>query len=259
MTSNLSEKDFTTKIIAWLPLTSLLILTYGTVKILIYYSLFNVNIFDYIEISEILPLILKDFIYAFLGISIGLLLGYLNPNPFAQKQKNKNLTISETKKSFFIRIWYYFKSMPILFFFLLSFLSLIFIFLIVKKIDFVVFWNAVFVSIMPIIIYIVPLEIFYRLRNNRQVVLKMESVYFTYAFILLLSFSIHQAVTNYLLVRYRHTTLNSYITFNSNNIISNLDYYYIGRTKSSIFFYNQKIQKVDIYSSSNISKMFLTN
>lgn len=56
-----------------------------------------------------------------------------------------------------------------------------------------------------------------------------------------------------------YSTYGTYIEIGAKKIASNENYYYIGRTKNFIFFYNSKNNQTDVFQNKDITKLSINN
>ncbi|WP_028872326.1 hypothetical protein [Psychroserpens burtonensis] len=76
------------KIVKLIPVGTFLIIVASSIKLAIYYSVFNINIVDYIGISEYIPLFIDD-LHSLLYVLGSIFLGFV-VGEFASKEKKKD-------------------------------------------------------------------------------------------------------------------------------------------------------------------------
>src|SRR5260221_9647410 len=252
-----NELDLTGNALKLLPSASLLVLAYSIFKLLVFYNFFSLNILEYTDISEVVPIVLKDFLWGLFVSGVGFLLGYINPDRRRQEIANKNLILSENAPNIFQRIFYYFKAQPILYPYPLIIAVTIIVTLIKKDADKLALFYLWFISFLPFVIYVIPFEIILGIKKRRGLMLSRNSVILLFTTFYLISFGFSNSMQDYITIRYHHSTKGSFIVVNGKNLISTNSYYIIGHTKRSVFFYNEKNNKVTVYLTSTISKMNL--
>jgi hypothetical protein len=229
----------TTKFIAGLTIVGF---AYGIIYSVVYYGFFSFNVFEYIDLNEIITHAIKNCIFLFFPYIIGWSIGvsrkinYERPAvPVKRRSFLRRNIFLFINISLFIGIaisWYLqiFKT-PMALFLVLSFFSSW-----LPKIA--KFLNAKFSEK-----YDIKIDIYaHTLLESIVVVIYGATMY-----------GLLEAnnVLNY------NSTKNTYIIVKSDTIKSNSNYYYIGKTNNYLFFYNSKKQSTDVYPEKDINKISL--
>lgn len=254
MTEVKSDNDVISKITSFLPLLTVMVLIFGVINLIIYYGFFGVNILSYLEISEILPLILKDFLFTIAGLVIGTFAGYLSPDKKQIEQRNNSIAKAKETTGSLKRLYYYAKAYPIIFVFIIGlFINAITYFFIKHNKE-----SLISLSILQCVFiaaFIIPELIEVKLYRNRSIQINQTVKNLILVLIVLVGWGIYKGVEKYFAVKYRHKFTGTTIIINGVKIISNDKYYFIGRTKSTIFFYNSVNNYTDIMPTTNLTKV----
>lgn len=97
------------KLLKLIPVFGAFFILFGIIKLLVYYNAFNVNIFNYLEFTEIITSFLKDIFIIIIGMGGGLLLNFFEENrrTIETRENVYNSLLDENK--FWKRFWVYFK------------------------------------------------------------------------------------------------------------------------------------------------------
>lgn len=269
METETNDKEAIKYITSMLPLLTLIVLIFGIAKQFVYFYYFNFNVFPFLEISELLPQTTFDFITSFFYVAFTIFItGYFNVYLRKDRNEIKNIEIVDEdieklpkaervkeldKKLHKLRRTIY----------LILFIVLLGVY---DSINYILNNNvkqnflgevqiryhnfAIYYGFAFTIIFIVD-------KCNRYFKLDktiLNSLILP-VFLTLMLNGFLNGYFNYNYVYKFHTHTNYSITINSKKIISNNEYYMIGKSKSSVFFFDTKSNLVTVYPVSNISEM----
>lgn len=226
------ENNTIGKINSILPILTVFVILYGVLKSTVFYAFFRINILSYLDFTELVPSIIRDLIFSIIAISILMVT--------AKISGGKKITYDRDKlkgKSFFLKIKSYLASY--------GYLSYIIYFTIVSLIIGVIFFRMPIEDwyynysywIVLCVIIVVNKELAALIDQNNSELARDK----VFQFVLLCSLSstllgINRGLDNYhnLIKGIKYNT--SYIEIGERVVKSSKEYYYIGKTKSSIFF-----------------------
>jgi hypothetical protein len=267
-----TDKKISTKLIAILPILTLLVLVYGAAKQFVYYYNFNLDIFSFLEISELLPQTVFDLFFAtiyiiagwtfaiyYSNVTNGLLAEKINNTPrkkiflfsSTKKELNEDLKkqIKQLKKQFpkviIPFIAFHFMVMIMGYQFITDFENPLYFISFIAIIK-----NAFYISIVSFIsiIVAVPFAFFDEIKDRTLQVIVTLAIYFT----IIGGFN---GWFKYLQVVKTNSHRTYSITINNKIIASDNEYFYIGKSKSYVFFYCTKDRLVTSYPMSLITEM----
>lgn len=261
MDDSIDEKHLT-KITGVISILALVLLMFSAAKQFGYYQYFNLNIFSYLEITELLPQSLFSFFqliwYWLLSVLIST---YFNRKLYAAEKRNSTiiqLPQIKSPKAIFLRV----KAIKAIFVSMGIYIVIIVAILIYKyddiindksgtyfayRLDKICFQIGMIATLSLITVFIFGL---YNFKNWLVTMLTPISL----ALILSGYFSGNFEFNE---VKYKHTHLKYIIKIDNKVIPTNKSYYYIGKTRSSVFFYNEKTDLVTIYPSDKVTSMTL--
>jgi len=248
-----SENSTLTKINHLIPILSILLILYGVIKLTVYYTFFHINILSYLDFTELLPSILRDLMYSVIAVFLLLLISRISGNKKRAYNK-ENIAGQSWIESFKLYIHSYgFISYAII----LTALSLI-VTLIMDRNGFYDWFYRYSYWLVISVVSIVARELAFALDkydsflpNDRTAKLLITGTLLT---VLL---GVNRGLDNH---HNQETGINkntSYIEIGNRKVQSTKAYYYIGKTKSSVFFYDTLNGRTDIYPNSIITKMSL--
>ncbi len=240
MSEELGNIEFSlTNLISGLTFCSFIL---GIINLTVYYYFFHFNVFSYIELSEIAIQVIKDGILILLPIIILLISIIFKGKTInastsnAIKQKNYNvirylIILGIILIGIFIFYEYFINkiSLPFLLYFIFSFFA-------------PYIWDL-------------PFKIKRHLEQNSGIKINAFSFVLLSAVILCITGGVFNALIKVDSVKYKHINSGTYILMGKDTIKSNDNYYYFGRTKNYVFFYNEKTQYTDIYQEKDINKL----
>jgi hypothetical protein len=191
--------DFT----KYLPLTTLMALIYGNLRIFIYYTSFNINIYDFVNFDELLKFAIRDIIPA------SLIFGFI-------------LFISDVVKRNFI----------ITSVILVLFVGGVFILSILNPSQLLTDALSAFAMILAIIISVE----FATIASARPLILVGTLA------LLIFAIAFHTSIVSYTLVTQNLINTGEYIVLKSGDkIVSDNNFIYIGKTTDYLFFFNKNL------------------
>jgi hypothetical protein len=252
-----------------LPLLGVLSLIFGIIKLLVYYSFFNFNVFEFIELDEIVTHIIKDAVVILVPILLYTFI-YIMYVPKLEPAVNLK-TIKAPRMSRADK------------------LNLAFAILLVAAILFLLIglFSNDRISLATLLMYLggfvylllmISVYKFYE-RFNRLFNVKTDKTIITYSSVILFTLFCASSLFSVNLVKNHagsvisevfsgskdikdQTLLNNYIILNAeagkkDTVKSTTNYYYIGKTNKFVFFYSPLNNNVDVYAEKDIKKYSL--
>lgn len=246
-----NENSIIGKINSLLPILTVLVIVYGVLKLTIYYTFFHINILSYLDFTELIPSIVRDLIYSIIVVALLILAARISGG---KKFIYNEETTEGTSK--FERFKIYLSSY--------GFMNYIIFLTFISPIICIIFFKMTFSEWYYTYSYWVALCII--IIANRELIsliVKYNSKLAqdkAFQFVVLCSLGsillgINRGLDNHhnLITGIEKNT--SYIEIGDKVIKSSKEYYYIGKTKSAVFFYDAINKRTDIYPSSIITKM----
>jgi hypothetical protein len=254
-----SETDYSNLFITYLPILTLISLGIGIVKELVYYYFFHLDILNYIDVNEILLGTVTNLIkciliilatQVFIEIFIFLRIRILKISDYNKSNSAITLTL---------------KSANIITIIILVIYALIFILFYNKfnteKIvsvnqEWQFFLETYFTMGLLLIFSVIYFPLIYQTNYSKSINSRYIKIVIAGITILswTINFSVKEATETKLL-----STFGTYIEIGGKKIMSDQNYYYIGRTKSFVFFYDTKEDYTDVYQSKDITLLALNN
>ncbi len=243
------------KLLKLIPVFGAFLILLGVIKLHVYYNAFNVNIFNYLEFTEIITSFLNDIFIIIIGMAGGLLLNFFEENrrTIETRENVYNSLLDENK--FWKRFWVYFK-LDIDMFLLMIILGLttLIIYLISKI--FVPFAFYIFILMTSLIIIMTFIKEF-----KRKYYLIYEkfpdSTYFNLIYISILLFLSILFMTKIEIrsVKVNYIYYGTEVTFQDKILTSDSAKYYIGKTTGYIFYYDSNNDITEVYPNSIVNKI----
>jgi hypothetical protein len=228
-----------------LPLASAFLLILGAINLIYFYSFFNIDISTYIDLTEILSLSLPFFIRATI-ISIPLTVFVLSTAKFSFNKPTDENTVSVKVKSVF--------GWSIFLFGILYFYTIL-----TGYLDYTLTWD------LGIALFILLVSDYFMLKLMPSFTKQVKEAYGLEIEITIIPIIITMiTISVFTIVNTRHNARNimykgsfafAEVQLDSTSIHSDSTYRYIGKTKSYIFFYNNKTSKSDAYSLSDAKRL----
>jgi len=247
-----TQKDIVSQITRYIPLFSVLSLMFGSISLFAFYHNYGINIISYLELNEIISQTMKDFIViSFMGL-IYVVSGYfLSFTSFGENYKTICSNTSFIKaiisnRPFFIVV--------------IVLISVITATVITSyrnaiRIDTAQIYTAT--ALLPLILLLTFIELNRRSHSIVKVFPSLETI----SIVLFSVVVIFMAVTLSFL---RHSTLKINDNYLKNSIVidkkiikSTPTYYFIGKTKEYVFFFNEKDSVADVFPISTIQQLTL--
>ena len=250
------EDDSTSKLIALIPLITLIVISSGVFNLFIYYRQFGINILAFLDIAELLPLSLSDIIDILFGFCILLVITIIT-----QRVKNKTFAANENillqeKLSVNKNPVFYKNRILVVFCAFVMMVDVILTFSYSASLRTTMNWSLE----LAVYIYSIYLSLILLQWIKKAIVTVSGKFEFLFMFSLILVMnSGYAGYKKFINVKYGHAYKGTYIVFNSNKITSNASCYYIGKTKFNILFYNEISKSVDLYPVSSVTKLSLTD
>ena len=252
---NLTKEDLK----FYIPYLGTLLVLLSATKLTIYYSLFGLDITSYLEFTEILTLCLSDLLYFIAIIAIqNVWIFLMQPNDELISISN-GLHNTLTEKKLYKRIWAYTINGINLFLLIMVWIIGIPFWLLFTKLPFTTYLY------FPCIILCVLLFLTIVFETRRQWFIKFNEhpkmIYTNLAklFIVLLVLTISSAYQDFESVKTSKKYFGTTIKLSERDVISDSNYYYIGKTKNFVFFHNQKNMINDIFPVKEIKMLTVKN
>lgn len=228
------------KLYNFFPLVSLWALIYACVGLYFYYVNFNINIFQYLDLNEIVQITLARFIIIIVFFGL-----YIFIETILSFEKKENFLDAGPKKNFKLFLYPFY----------VAIILYLVLFLLDKYLELNNFFSTIRTFSLSFIVFILPVILsllyIYSSEDKKQVATVVFMLTFYYSII------ISGLLGHYSYEKLISDPVGSSIIFNDNLIESSSDYFYIGHTKNYVFFYNDSLKSVDIYSSPSVSRMTL--
>lgn len=246
-------QKFIKQLTSALPLITFIVLMLGIVKQFTYYYFFNFNVFPFTEIIELLPQTIFDLIFFFLY----LLLAILFELPIVRLLNRTNNSAKKMEPDKTSKSWL--KISP-------ENLWLIFCFVVIYSQIYMLIGKNSVILVLPWLEPILNFSIFFSTLLFINTIIQTIYTYFDLEFDRRLPFIVAISVlmplnglfngyANYKRVVSFHTHTGYSITVDKKQIVSNKQVYYIGKTKSDVFFFDEKTKLVTVYPTSSITEM----
>jgi hypothetical protein len=256
--SKLNKKnDFGQLIISYLPIFTLISLGIGILNQLVYYYPFHLDILTYVDLNEIIlssfTILLKCLVIALVGYISAELMSFFIKKPLKITNKYYDgIPISLKRANIFMM------------FFVVVFSLLLVLFynrynntnygILIKE------WHLVLCTLYIIgVLGIASLLYFkYVYETNYSMPFKFKYTNIIMASIVVLYWTIFFSALDAINMSF-HSSYGTYIEAGNKRVVSTLNYYYIGRTKNFVFFYDVKNDFTDIYQNKDISLLSINN
>jgi hypothetical protein len=239
----------------YIPYLGTLLILLGATKLTIYYSLFGLNITSYLEFTEILTLFLNDLLFFIAIIFIQNLWMFLMQPNNELENISKGLHETLTERNLFKRIFAYaINGINLLILTSIWILGIPFWFWF-SKLPFTTYLYFLYAILGALLL----LTIIYEAR--RQWFIKFNEhpkmIYTNLAklFIVLLGLTITSAYQDFESVKTNKRYLGTTLKLSDRNVVSDSNYYYIGKTRNFIFFHDQNKKTNDIFPMSEIKML----
>lgn len=223
---------------------------FGVTNLTVHYFYFSFNVFEYIELSEIITHSIRDAVYIFTLLLLIVYSAFFYTVYFSSQKKlwlsnfiskisnsNKFKAISRYSEFFIVIlliIWctleYFFKSFSM--------------------------YNSIGTGVIVSLLLMTMLmrsSVFLKSSYNYEISKKITVLGFASIFTIMGSWI--SSVYNLQQTLLERNQGGSYIIINRDTIKSNMNHYYIGRTKGYVFFYNNNTKTTDVYPDKDISKL----
>ncbi|WP_378186867.1 hypothetical protein ACE939_00780 [Aquimarina sp. W85] len=219
-----------------IPIGSIFLILLSSIKLVIFYSLFNIQITDYLSIDEYLPLFLDDLISYLLSFGTGIIfIVYENKKLNNKKDKDFNYSIFNKERWIGIGI---------------LIIALIISFILVYRAD-----NSqqVFANLKYSVGFVILALFNYFLytKYNFSYTIMIASIVF--AWIILDGFY------NAFKIKLNNNENNYIITFDTNTVITNDDLHYLGKSEKYFFLYSLETKESMILPNENLKNIKIIN
>jgi len=231
-----------------LPLGSLFIITCSSIKLVLYYNIFNISITDYVGIDEILVSFIDDILYYAAIFGMGLTLNFYLESKKSKNIENVNNSTESKPKSTYKKV-----------FAILGKIMEIITFLFVMLLINIILNNSLseYKKISLIFALVLTVFIYYQIKLSGT---KNEPNYYftiaTWAIILILFDGLRSGYR----IKDNESLYTVNVLFNdSKKVNTDSTYHFVGKTKEFIFFYDSDLKKTDIYPNSNLAKIQISS
>jgi hypothetical protein len=251
--------DYGKLFVSYIPILTFISLGIGIVKQLVYYYFFHLDILNYIDVNEILLGTITNLIKCILIILFFQFLTELFKflRIIILKIENHDKTKHELNLTL--------KSINIISIVILVICASLFLFFYNKfdseKIasvnqEWIFFLKTSFMVILLLIFSVIYFPLIYATNYTKSISSKLMSVFVAGIVVLTFTilFSLEDSVDTKLF-----STFGTYIEIGNKKIMSDYNYYYIGRTRNFIFFYDVKEDYTDVYQNKDITLLALNN
>ncbi len=238
--TTLKKIDLFIEIPKYIPFLTVVSFLFNSVNLSLYYTFFGIDIFKYIELTEILTQLLKDLVILTLFLLSYFLLIFFIIKLFKPPIVFIYRTIKRIK-NFFVIIVMLIYTIPELNYIITRDLT--------KTLNYLLI--SIFSTFNIIIIYQLIINRGFKNHITRLNLTAICIIIFT-TFV-----SSFISIDKVISVRLNHRNKNDFILYQGKKIQSTDTYYFIGQTKSTIFFYDEIHKFTDCYYKVNVTKIEL--
>lgn len=246
------------KITGYIPVLTLISLVFGIVSLASYYSYFGINILSYLELNEIIFRTARDLVFVVGGGIFGYIITGKQYEEYVREDDEKWSKIEATYSSTnLINLILSDLSLKITFW-------VLFIIEIVLIVSFEVgwlmpkaFWIAFGMLWMVIGLTFSTVEVKRRYFIKYRRFPNSEIILFVRLLVIVCLGGMMMAYLEVERVERRNKEYQTTIIVNNETIKSNSRYFYLGKTNSYVFFYNDSTNVAEIFPMSSISKLSL--
>ncbi len=222
-----------------LPLGSLFIITCSSIKLVLYYDIFNISITDYIGIDEILVSFIDDILYYTMVFGIGVGLNFYMDSRRKKVVDNANYT--PKPKSTFTKI-----SNQIV-----EILVTLFVCFLINILCF--HTKNCYEKVSLIFAIVLTIFIYFQIKLSGT---KHEPNYYLTIAVWAVILIFFDGLKSGYRIKDDKSSYSVNLLFNDSlKVSTDSTYRFIGKTREFIFFYNSDLKKTDIYSNSNLNKI----
>ena len=233
----MKETSTLKRFISSLPLMTIMVICIAIINLGVYYSFFNFNIFEYIELDELIPVLLKDILVLIAFLPLFSVLLYRFSPVYIRRQITANNRFSMC-------------SFALALITLLSFAVSAWIDYHKDKITWTGFLVLCILPLTAVLLRYLP-QWLYGLFSKSRVALHL--MLYCQIAVVLAGVSTFDGLRNHLIVEDARHRENVTLTLNDNSQIRcDTNHYYIGKTKAGVFYFNPKKNTVEIYPASTI-------
>jgi hypothetical protein len=250
-----SEKNIISDITIYIPIVTVLATLFGLVDSMVYYSRFNLNIFQYFEVTDIFMNSLLGFmLLTVTGVSYFFLSLYVKKEAYEKfmmelvELPSVWAIIKTASKKHLVRF------LPA--FIMLIPLLLFFYFAKHPLIDaFVIFFTIISWFVFLFFVFVGFNHLYFDLYKKLPVY-QYRLVFFTFSTIVIsgLIYGMFRSA----MIKGGNCHLKDNIVFNGKPLPISDTYYYIGKSNSYVFFYDEKIKNTDIYPIDKVDRIIST-
>ena len=243
-----------------IPYSGTVLIIFGAIKLITFFSFFGVNITPYLDFTEILTLFLNNIIaFGSVFLILNFILFLISPKSI-DEESAINIENSTSEKKIYKRLKYYNGTGPIDMLTItigLILIGIILLFINKSKIwDIITIGGALWIGFL---IKVLVLEV------RRQYIIKYEkypkAIYLQMflIFVVLLAMTLRTAYKEYDNIKNKKINTGTEITLSNVKITSTKQYYYILNTRNYVFFYDEKNKSCDIFPMAEVKKITLKN
>jgi hypothetical protein len=243
-------------ILDYLKLVIPAIIVFGMIKLSVFYSAFNINIFVFLDFDEILTSSLNDVIFVSLFLILGAFQGIALLEENDQNKKNKfdeKYMENKSPKRFVNYILHAWETPPIIFLIVVILISHF-----IKKYSYLLssFKLVVYIMVAFFLLdfFILEFERHFRNKISKEAPRYIFGFLYLIGFMLILSGSLASLEVHY--VKHFKYYKNVKFKINSEMIKSDENQYYIGKTRNYIFYYLEKTSETIVYPMKNVEALY---
>lgn len=237
-------------IVNFFPLIFIFLTTLGYIHLQVFYYYFDIEILNYLDLTEIILLFFNKSILLVVGILIIIFSSYILENRVNNVTiKEKDLSENNLSSKILDKFAY-----------LIIFLQILYIFIVVLSGNYIGLIYPIGFIICTIIYFMSEKYAFKNLFLNYRTFYFFSFNIGIVAFFLINLTTITSSIENGYNIRYNNKVLKQvYFRHNSKIVKTSKEIIYIGETKNNIFFFNSKTKETIIYKKENIDILSVKN
>lgn len=235
----------------FLPFVGTALIILGFIKFKIFYNRFNIDIENYLELTEVLVLFLTDVVYYGIMILSVFFYNFLVTSESEDTEKEKIKQAIEEESSFKKRLTYHYKlSANHILMVIIATICLVLVYFF----NYARFWNALFSTItIPVVLLYVILVMEYRHKYKKVYGINLNPSINNLA-LLIFMFSLYSVSSAFSEIQKIYKKPDKVISFRYMNdvIKSSSNIKYLGETSNYVFMYDHKKQESKVFEKSEI-------
>lgn len=238
----------------YLPFVGTLVVIFGAVKMIIYFSLFGIKITSYLDFTEIITLFLEDILLFSSIVLFYLIIDLLLKSTDDRLLITENFNKALKEKSFLKRFNLYINC-EIKF---LHFVKVSLMFITLYYINLIKLFDLKFLLVFFWVLFVVRIILIeFRVKYNNDVQVSHTNI-ITIIFIFL-GISVYVAYAEFNSIMHDKKYSETKVELTKTSFSTNDLYFYIGQTKNYIFFYNRIEKNCDVIPMNEVKKISIKN